>query len=84
MQKKRGRNLTEDDYKEAAQKLVENTEFTLGATASAGRPTLAQGALGNVFMLFKRFAVSKYYMMYKNGKGKIGTTNISKIMIKKG
>ena len=84
MQKKRGKNLTEDDYNEAAQKAIENTEFTLGATASAGRPTLAQGALGNVFMLFKRFAVSKYYMMYKMAKESIGTTNISKIMEQEG
>ena len=84
MQKKRGKNLTEDDYKEAAQKAIENTEFTLGATASAGRPTLAQGALGNVFMLFKRFAVSKYYMMYKMAMESIGTTNISQIMEQEG
>ena len=42
MQKKRGKNLTEDDYNEAAQKAIESTEFTLGATASAGRPVFAQ------------------------------------------
>ena len=35
-------------------------------------------------MLFKRFAVSKYYMMYKMAKESIGTTNISKIMEQEG
>ena len=47
----------------AAATSIKETEFTLGATASAGRPVLAQSAVGNVFMLFKRFAISKYHMM---------------------
>ena len=42
---------------------IKETEFTLGATASAGRPVFAQSAVGNVAMLFKRFAISKYHMM---------------------
>ena len=84
MQKKRGKNLTEDDYNEAAQKAIESTEFTLGATASAGRPVFAQTGYGNVLFLFKRFAVSKYYMMSKLASESIGTTNISKIMEQEG
>ena len=84
MQKKRGKNLTEDDYNEAAQKAIESTEFTLGATASAGRPVFAQTGYGNVLFLFKRFAVSKYYMMAKLASESIGTTNISKIMEQEG
>ena len=84
MQKKRGKNLTEDDYNDAAQKAIEGTEFTLGATASAGRPVFAQTGYGNVLFLFKRFAVSKYYMMAKLASESIGTTNISKIMEQEG
>ena len=47
----------------AATMAIKETEFTLGATASAGRPIAAQSAIGNVLMLFKRFAMSKYHMM---------------------
>jgi hypothetical protein len=32
-----GKNLTDQDYKDAAQKAIETTEFTLGSTAAAGR-----------------------------------------------
>ena len=83
MQKKRG-NLTEADYQEAAQKAIDNTEFTLGATAAAGRPVFAQTAYGNILFLFKRFAVSKYYMMMKLANESIGTTNVDKIMADEG
>ena len=44
---------------------------------------LKQG-YGNVLFLFKRFAVSKYYMMSKLASESIGTTNISKIMEQEG
>ena len=61
-------DLTEADYREAAQEAIDATEITLGATASAGRPIVAQGGIGNVLFLFKRFAISKYYMMAKLAK----------------
>ena len=47
----------------AAETAIVETEFTLGATASAGRPVYAQKGAGNVLMLFKRFAIAKYHMM---------------------
>jgi hypothetical protein len=59
----------------AAEYAVSETQLSLGATASAGRPIISQNAIGNVAMLFKRFAISKYYMMarmtdeaFKNAK----------------
>lgn len=59
----------------AAEYAVSETQLSLGATASAGRPIMSQNAIGNVAMLFKRFAISKYYMMarmtdeaFKNAK----------------
>jgi len=61
-------DLTEADYRNAAQEAIDATEFTLGATASAGRPIVAQNGVGNVLFLFKRFAISKYYMMAKLAK----------------
>ena len=75
-----GKNLTDQDYKDAAQKAIETTEFTLGSTAAAGRPVWAQSGVGNVLFLFKRFAIAKYYMMYKLGHDSIGSTNVDKIM----
>ena len=78
--KKQGRDLSEQDYRDAAQKAIETTEFTLGSTAAAGRPVWAQSGVGNVLFLFKRFAIAKYYMMYKLGHESIGTTNVERIM----
>lgn len=62
LQKEKGQ-LTEADYTAAAQNAIDTTEFTLGGTAAAGRPIMAQTGIGNVLFLFKRFAISKYYMM---------------------
>ena len=75
-----GKQLTDQDYRDAAQKAIETTEFTLGSTAAAGRPVWAQTGVGNVLFLFKRFAIAKYYMMYKLGHDSIGPTNVAKIM----
>jgi hypothetical protein len=79
-----GKQLTDQDYKDAAQKAIETTEFTLGSTAAAGRPVWAQSGVGNVLFLFKRFAIAKYYMMYKLGHDSIGSTNIQTIMQEQG
>ena len=64
MQREKGQ-LTDADYEKAAQEAIDTTEFTLGATAAAGRPIVAQKGIGNILFLFKRFAISKYYMMAK-------------------
>ena len=79
-----GKQLTDQQYKDAAQKAIDTTEFTLGSTAAAGRPVWAQSGVGNVAFLFKRFAIAKYYMMYKLGIDSIGTTNVEKIVQEQG
>jgi hypothetical protein len=58
-----GKALSLSQKQDAAKMAVNEVEFTLGATASAGRPVASQKGLGNVLMLFKRFAISKYHMM---------------------
>ena len=63
MKAKKGSALTTVEKREAAMVAINETQFTLGATASAGRPVYAQKGIGNVAMLFKRFAISKYHMM---------------------
>ena len=75
-QEKKG-PLTEADYAQAAQEAINQTEFTLGATAAAGRPIVAQSAIGNVLFLFKRFAISKYYMMAKLAKEAAGGDKVA-------
>ena len=57
--------ITNADKQAAAEAAVDFVEFTLGGTASAGRPVYAQGPIGNILFLFKRFAISKYYMMIR-------------------
>ena len=60
-----GKTLDGDLIRELSQQAINDTEFTLGGTAAAGRPTVAQTGIGNILFLFKRFAISKYYMMYR-------------------
>ena len=68
MQRDKGSPLTDAEYRDAAQEAINTTEFTLGSTAAAGRPIVAQNGVGNILFLFKRFAISKYYMMAKLAK----------------
>jgi len=63
-----GKTLDADLADKLAQDAINDTEFTLGGTAAAGRPTIAQTGVGNVAFLFKRFAISKYYMMLRLGR----------------
>jgi len=75
------RNMSDSEKQRAAAlEAVNETETTLGATASAGRPVIAQSGVGNVFMLFKRFAISKYAMMAEmtNDAFKGATTDAEK------
>jgi len=70
-----GKTLDVDFADRLAQEAIDDTEFTLGGTAAAGRPTFAQGGFGNVIFLFKRFAVSKYYMMYRLARDSMKNMN---------
>jgi len=70
-----GKTLDADLADRLAQEAIDDTEFTLGGTAAAGRPTIAQTGVGNVLFLFKRFAVSKYYMMLRLGRDSMKNMN---------
>ena len=76
LQQEKGQ-LTEADYMQAAQEAIDSTEFTLGSTAAAGRPIVAQKGIGNTLFLFKRFAISKYYMMAKLAKEAAGGDKVA-------
>jgi len=70
-----GKTLDGDLIRELSQQAINDTEFTLGGTAAAGRPTVAQTGVGNILFLFKRFAISKYYMMMRLGKDAMSNMN---------
>ena len=64
--KKGGRSaLRKQDYKDAAEQALYDIEITnSGAmTETAGR--LAQGNLGSVALMYKRFGISMYYLQFK-------------------
>jgi hypothetical protein len=52
----------------AANQAIYATEMTNGGTAAASAPRIAQGAVGKVLFMFKRYGVSMYYMMFKMTK----------------
>jgi hypothetical protein len=52
----------------AANQAIYMTEMTNGGTAAASAPRIAQGAVGKVLFMFKRYGVSMYYMMFKMTK----------------
>ena len=56
-------SLSDAEYAEAANWAISETEFALGSVSAAGRAKFAQSGVGNVLLLYKRFAVSKLYMM---------------------
>jgi len=57
----------------AANQAIYMTEMTNGGTAAASAPRIAQGAVGKVLFMFKRYGVSMYYMMFKMTKEALQT-----------
>jgi hypothetical protein len=57
----------------AANQSIYATEMTNGGTAAASAPRIAQGAVGKVLFMFKRYGVSMYYMMFKMTKEALQT-----------
>jgi len=59
---------TEKQQQEAADYAVYVTELTNGGTAAAAAPRIAQGPLGKVLFMYKRYGVSMYYMLFKTAR----------------
>jgi len=49
----------------AARQAIYATEMTNGGTSAASSPRIAQGAIGKVLFMFKRYGVQMYYMLFK-------------------
>ena len=52
----------------AANQAIYATEMTNGGTAAASAPRIAQGSIGKVLFMFKRYGVSMYYMLFKSAR----------------
>lgn len=52
----------------AATRAIEVTESLNGGTSAASAPRLAQGGLGSVMFMYKRYGASMYYMMFKTAR----------------
>lgn len=52
----------------AANQAIYATEMTNGGTAAASAPRIAQGAIGKVLFMFKRYGVSMYYLLFKSAR----------------
>ncbi len=58
-----GKSLTLDMRRKAAERALEYNELINGATAAASAPRLAQGSVGSVVFLFKRFGLSQMHLL---------------------
>lgn len=61
-------DATEQQQREAADYAVYVTELTNGGTAAAAAPRIAQGPIGKVIFMYKRYGVSMYYMLFKTAR----------------
>ena len=66
--RKDGRKIDAKAEQEAADYAVYVTELTNGGTAAAAAPRIAQGPLGKVLFMYKRYGVSMYYMLFKTAR----------------
>jgi hypothetical protein len=55
--------ISDADMEAAAREAVYATELTNGGVAAAGAPRIAQNDIGRIAYMFKRYAVSMYYLM---------------------
>jgi hypothetical protein len=65
MQKLKNSNLSPAEKEtQAIEKAIRTVEYTHGAGSTLSGPSLGQGDVGKVLMVFKRFAFSMYHMLF--------------------
>jgi hypothetical protein len=62
------RELTQEDYKEAAEIALDDTELTNSGAMAETAPRVAQSNMGNWMMMYKRFGISMYYLQFQMAK----------------
>ena len=60
--------LTEQDYTEAAEIALDDTELTNSGAMAETAPRVAQSNMGNWMMMYKRFGISMYYLQFQMAK----------------
>jgi muramidase (phage lysozyme) len=60
-----GKMTAKEAEEAAAYKAIQTAELTNGSVASASAPRVAQNFLGKVAFMFKRYAATHYYMLWK-------------------
>ena len=56
---------TAQQQERAAENAINITELTNGSASASAAPSLAQGNIGRILFMFKRYGVSMYYMLFK-------------------
>jgi hypothetical protein len=52
----------------AFEKSLGTTELLNGGTSAMAAPSIAQGSIGRIAFMYKRYGVTQYYMLYKTAK----------------
>ena len=60
--------LTEQDYIDAAELALDDTEMTNSGAMAETAPRVAQSDMGNWMMMYKRFGISMYYLQFQMAK----------------
>jgi hypothetical protein len=60
------KNPTVEDKVAAAKQAIYVSELTNGGTTATSAPRIAQGSIGRVLFMFKRYGASMYYLLAKN------------------
>ena len=60
------KNPTTEDKVAAAKQAIYVSELTNGGTTATSAPRIAQGSIGRVLFMFKRYGASMYYLLAKN------------------
>jgi hypothetical protein len=63
----KGMNKTERE-EAAAMNAIHMTNLLNGSSSTAGAPRIAQNAIGSVALMYKRYGISMYYMMFKTAR----------------
>ena len=65
---KKGGRLTQADYTKAANQAMLDIDLTNSGAMTETAPTIAQGNVGSVLMMYKRFGISMYALQFKMAK----------------
>jgi hypothetical protein len=63
------RGLSQQEKENLAfEKSLSTTELLNGGTSAMAAPSIAQGSIGRIAFMYKRYGVTQYYMLYKTAK----------------